>query len=580
MSKVSTSMALLLQRSWAHTRLQQLALCCVLASSMPLAAQQLDGATGADWPGYGGTAAAWRHSALDQINTDNVDKLQSVWSFHTGDDGDGLTATPIVIDGLMYISTPTNQVFALDARTGDPLWHYTYTPRPNHVKPGSQGSFVQNRGVAVHGDKVFMGTIDSQLVALDRSTGHEVWRVAVDDSRQCGCNILSAPLIVKDMVVVGQAGGDGAFRGYLSAFDTATGRMRWRRYVIPGPGEPGHDSWKGDSWRYGGGAPWLTGSYDAELDLIYWGTGNAAGDFYAGDRVPEGRRDEDGVNLHTASILALKADSGEIAWAFQEVPRDMWDFDAAYEVILFDREIDGVPRRLLAHMNKGGIVFVLDRTNGAYIGSFTAPEVQTWFERVDDKGLIIGRNDTALGKTINTCPTAIGAKSWNQMAYSPDTGLLYAPVLEFCGDITATDQEAVEGVFYASGSWQRNLPQGRTQFAHLDAWDPLSGERVWSVPFPHALMASVLSTAGNLVFTGDPAGYFMAFDARTGEELWRYQTGAGHRGSAVSYAIDGKQYIATPVGFQGSITGGMVEALFPDQAWRSASALTVFALPE
>lgn len=550
------------------------------AGSLPLAAQELDGGTRDDWTSYGGTGAAWRHSNLDQINSDNVSALQSVWSFHTGDDGDGLTATPIVIDGLMYISTPTNQVFALDARTGDALWHYKYTPRPNHVKPGSQGSFVQNRGVAVHGDKVFMGTIDSTLVALDRASGREVWRVVVDDSRQCGCNMLSAPLIVKDMVVVGQAGGDGAFRGYLSAFDTATGRMRWRRYVIPGPGEPGHDSWKGDSWRYGGGAPWLTGSYDADLDLIYWGTGNAAGDFYAGDRVPEGRRDEDGVNLHTASILALHADSGEIAWAFQEVPRDMWDFDAAYEVLLFDREIDGVPRRLLAHMNKGGIVFVLDRTNGAYVGSFTPPEVQTWFERVDANGLVIGRTDTALGQTINTCPTAIGAKSWNQMAYSPDSGLLYIPVLEFCGDITATDQEAVEGVFYASGSWQRNLPAGRTQFAHLDAWDPLSGQRVWSVPFPHALMASVLSTAGNLVFTGDPAGHFMAFDARSGEELWRYQTGAGHRGSAVSYAIDGRQYIATPVGFQGSITGGMVEALFPDQAWRSASALTVFALPE
>jgi alcohol dehydrogenase (cytochrome c) len=541
----------------------------------------LEGATNAEWPSYGGTTAAWRYSALDQVNTANVGDLRPAWIFNTGDYRDGLTSTPIVINGTMFVSTPGNHVFALDAATGTVLWHYVYSPREaDFVKPGSAGAFVQNRGVAVHDGLVFMGTVDTNLVAIDQNTGQEVWRVAVDDSRQCGCNMLSAPLVVKDMVIVGQNGGDGAFRGYLTAFDTKTGHFRWRWHVIPGPGEPGFESWKDDSWKYGGGAPWMTGSWDPELDLVYWGTGNAAGDFYQGDRVPDNARDADGVNLYTASVVALHADTGELAWHFQEVPRDVWDFDSAYEVILMDREIQGRMRKILVHMNKSGLVFVLDRSTGEYLGNFSVPEVRTWIEGVGESGQLLGRKDPVIGQTINTCPTAVGAKSWNQMAYSPRTGLVYAPVIEACGDITATDQQVEEGEFYASGAWQRNLPPGRDTFAHLDAWDPVTSERVWSVPFPYTLMASVLATAGDLVFTGDPEGNFIAFAAATGEELWRFQTGAGHRGSAISYAVDGVQYIATPVGWQDSITGGMMEAMFPGQSWRAASSIVVFSLPE
>jgi alcohol dehydrogenase (cytochrome c) len=213
------------------------------------------GGTLANWASYGGTSFAWRYSALDQINTANVKNLAPVWVFQTGEYTDGLQSTPIVVDGVMYISTARNQVFAVDAATGKVIWNYKYTPHPNYVKAGSQGSFVQNRGVALGDGKVFMGTIDSHLVAIDQKTGREVWKVAVDDSRQCGCNILSAPLVVKDKVIVGENGGDGAFRGYLTAFYAKTGRMAWRWYVIPGPGERGNETWKGDSWKYGGGAP-------------------------------------------------------------------------------------------------------------------------------------------------------------------------------------------------------------------------------------------------------------------------------------------------------------------------------------
>lgn len=246
--------------------------------------QSLDGSTRADWPHYGGTQAAWRFSALAQINRSNVKSLAPAWMFQTGDYSDGLHSTPIVRDGVMYLITPRNQVFALDAATGRLIWNYKPpTPRPG--RPGGQ-VLILNRGVAVADGKVFFGSADNFLVALDQKSGREIWRVAVDDAKRCGCNITAAPLIVKDKVVVGGTAADAAHRGYLTAFHASTGRLAWRWYVIPGPGEKGHETWKGDSWKFGGGAPWMTGSFDADLNLVYWDTGNASGDFFDGDRNP------------------------------------------------------------------------------------------------------------------------------------------------------------------------------------------------------------------------------------------------------------------------------------------------------
>jgi len=542
----------------------------------------IDGATRADWPSYGGTTSAWRYSALRQITTANAKNLTPAWMFQTGEYDDGLTSTPIVVGGVMYVSTPHNQVFALDAATGRVIWNYKHTLRANHVKAGGQGSFVQNRGLAVGDGKVFMGTIDSFLVALDQRTGGEVWKVAVDDSRQCGCNILSAPLIVKDKVIVGENGGDGAFRGYLTAFNMRTGRLAWRFYVIPGPGERGNETWKGDSWKFGGGAPWMTGSFDPALNLVYWGTGNAAADFYDADRVVGKKDDPRGVNLYTASVVALDADTGKLRWAYQEVPDDEWDFDSSYEVILFDREVNGRMRKLLVHMNKSGLTFVLDRVTGQLVKAFSVPEVQTWISGITDEGKLIGRQSPGTSKTVTICPTVIGAKSWNQMAYSPRTGYIYTPTLEICSDITAVRQSAREGVFFGGGGYGLRLPPGRETYSHVDAFDPLTGKRVWSVPYKYGLMASMLATAGDLVFTGNPEGQFFALDARTGQKVWSFQTGAGHRGSSISYAINGRQFIATPIGWQQSITGGMLSSLFPGvgETWRVASTVIAFALPE
>ena len=322
----------------------------------------------------------------------------------------------------------------------------------------------------------------------------------------------------------------------------------------------------------------MTGSYDPELKLVYWGTGNASGDFYDGDRNPETDKGKD-INLYTASVVALDADTGKLRWYRQEVHDDQWDFDSSYEVVLFDREVRGRMRKLMAHMNKSGLTFVLDRVTGEVVRAFTVPEEQNWITGVTEDGRLIGRRDPEVGKPVDICPSVGGAKSWNSMAYSPRTGFLYAPLLEICNAITANPQEPSEGRFHANGSMSLHLPPNRSTYGHVDAWDPLTGKRAWSVPFKYPLLASILSTAGDLVFTGDPEGNFFALDARNGNKLWSYQTGAGHRGSAISYSVNGRQYIATPTGWQQSLTGGFAASMFPDQTFRVGSTLVVFALP-
>jgi len=482
-------------------------------------AAQDAGVTRADWPQYGGTQFAWRYSALNQINTSNVKKLAPAWIFQTGDYAEGLESTPIVVDGIMFLTTARTDVFALDAATGRVIWQYRY-PQPREGNPGF--NFTGNRGVAVSGGKVFFGTRDSYLVALDQKTGEEVWKVSVDDSRQCGCIITSAPLVVKDKVIVGGAGGDLATRGYITAFSAKTGRLAWRWYVVPGAGEKGNETWKGDSWKSGGGSPWMTGSYDPDLNLLYWGTGNASADFYDGDRVAAGANKRRDINLYTASVVALDPDTGRLHWHFQEVPGDMWDFDSADQPVLLDREIRGRMRKILVHMNKSGLTFVLDRITGEYLGSFSVPEVRNWITSVTEDGTLVGRNEPQLGKTGYFCPSVVGAKSWNAMSYSPRSGLLYTPTNEMCNDLTPTDTKVPEGGLALNGDYKMKLPEGRSTYSHVDAWDPVTGKRVWSVPYKYFLLASMLSTAGDLVFTGDPEGNFFALDARTGARLWNF----------------------------------------------------------
>jgi alcohol dehydrogenase (cytochrome c) len=527
-----------------------------------------DGATRDDWPSYGGRDSAWRYSALQQINRSNVHRLKAQWVFQTGKADGGLNATPVVIGGVMYLSSSWNRVFAIDAVTGNEIWHYFYqNPREIGI-----GYSPWNRGVAVSGGRVFFGTLDNSVVALDQKTGRELWRVNVEDMRQCGCNITGAPLVVKDKVIVGVTGGDSAHRGYLTAFDVKTGRKAWRFWTIPAPGEKGFETWEGDSWKMGGGSTWMTGSYDAELNLVYWGVGNPAADFYGGNRK--------GTNLYTDSLIALDPDTGKLKWYYQEVPHDVWDFDAAFECILFDATVKGVKRKLLLNVNKGGYTFVVDRVTGEFVSAYPVAENITWIKGVDAKGNLVGRNEPPVGKPTLMCPSIGGGHQWNHSSYSPQTGMLYTTGIEWCQEVTVSPEEPREGFNYFSGVFQLKPPMHGEPGGHLDAYDPVTGKKFWSYRAKYPLLASQLSTAGDLVFTGDPQGNFLAFDARNGEKLWSFQTGSGHRGSPISYAVNGKQYIATPSGW-GSALAGLMPQLWPEtESFPTGSSVFVFALPE
>ena len=522
-------------------------------------AQDKAGSTGADWPSHGGTGSAWRYSALDQINTSNVKKLAPAWIFQTGDYQDGLQSTPIVVNGVLYLSA-FDDVFALDGATGNLIWQYKYEPLPGFA-------VGRNFGVAVGDGNVFLGTHDGHVVALDQKTGREVWKVASDDAYSCPrCVIQAAPLVVKGKVIVAEGGP----RGRITAFDTKTGHFVWRFYVVPGAGEKGVETWPGDSWKKGGSNMWTTGSFDPNLNLIYWGTGDPSGAWnYQGD--PKY------AELYSDSILALDADTGKLRWYYQEIPHDVWDQDGSWELLVMDRPVQGKMRKLLVQFAKAGYTFILDRETGELLGVYPYADSNNFVKGISPKGELIGRNDPVPGKTTNICPNVGGAKNWNQVAYSPRTALVYVPVVEMCNDLTLPP--AVNGQT-TGATWVFTAPPGHlTAYTHLDAVDPVSGKRQWTYPYRFQIFASILATAGDLMFTGDPEGNFFALDARTGEKLWSFQTGAGNRGSPVTYIVDGRQYIANPTGM--GHVAFYNSGVWPEvTTWRYGSSLVVFALPK
>jgi alcohol dehydrogenase (cytochrome c) len=522
-----------------------------------LGPQSQRGATGADWPSHYGTNLAWRYSNLFQINTANVKRLLPAWNFQTGDYQVGLQSTPIVIDGVLYLSA-MDDVFALDGATGRLNWQYKYQPVPG-------ATVGRNFGVAVGDGKVFIGTADAHVVALDARTGHEVWKVAADDWSSCRCGIQAAPLLVKDKVIVGERGP----RGRVSAFNARTGQLEWRFYTIPGPGEKGNESWAGDSWKNGNGNPWMTGSYDSDLNLVYWGVGDSTPAFYGAGR--------EGSNLYTESVVALDAETGKLRWYYQEIPHDVWDYDAGWEMILMDREVSGRMRKLLVQFAKSGFAFVLDRETGELVKAYPYVDNINFVKGINEKGELQGRNEPVEDEVTLICPGNIGGSSWNQSAYSPRTGWAYVPALEMCNDLQIGPPAKYGGM---GGSFVFNAPPGHdTAYSHLDAVDPVTGKRQWTYPYKFDLFASILATAGDLVMTGDPEGYFFALDARTGNKLWSFQTGAGNRGSPITYIAGGRQYIAVPTGW--TQVGDLTTGIWPEAAtWRHGSTLVVFALPE
>ena len=513
-----------------------------------------------NWLTYHGAYDAQRFSALAQIDTGNISRLRPAWTFQhpiislvASLATYGFEATPLVVDGVMYVSGFQGYVWALDAVTGRLLWQYQHSiPIDVALCCGNV-----NRGVAVANGKVYLATLNAHLVALDGRTGTKVWEQVFGDMR-AGESATLAPLVVKDLVVVGASGGEYGVRGHLDAFDARTGKRRWRLYTVPKPGEAGSDTWpEGEAWATGGGAVWITGSYDAELDLMYWGTGNP-GPVFEGSPRP-------GSNLFTNSVIAVDPDDGRIRWHYQFTPHDVWDYDGVNEMILMER--DG--RKLLAHFDKNGYLFLLDRTDGALVRA-TPFGPATWGKIDPQSGaLTVLRTPTPEGTDI--CPGPAGAKEWSHAAYSRQTGLLYVPVIEACATFKTDLVPFLEGMPYFGGGVD---VASHPQTGYIKAIDPADGAEVWSWRSEHPMVGSLLTTAGGLLFAGSPTGELLAFDAASGRLLWQYQTGSGIHGSPVTYSVNGTQYVAVPSGWGGWLKGFAPELLGASRG----SALFAFAL--
>ncbi|GAA2364262.1 PQQ-dependent methanol/ethanol family dehydrogenase [Saccharopolyspora halophila] len=517
-----------------------------------------------NWLTYYGDYDGKRYSLLDQINTENVKRIGPAWVFQAGTAGMiagastyAFEATPLVVDGVMYLSGWDGWAWALDAKTGSELWRYKHAvPYDVSLCCGNV-----NRGVAVAKGKVFFVTPNAHLLALDATNGKRVWEKTFGDVR-AGESASLAPLVVKDMVVTGSAGGEFGVRGHMDAFDLETGEHRWRCYTVPKPGEPGSETWPadGEAWARGGANPWITATFDPDTNLLYAGTGNPAPDFDGAVR--------EGDNLYTDSIVAVDVDAGDIRWHYQCTPHDVWDYDSTMENILFDQ--DG--RKLLGHFDKNGYFFVLDRTNGELVSVTPYVDRIDWGTITRDGKVTPRKYPDAEGDPVHFYPGPAGAKEWTHAAYNPETELFYVPVQDVGATATRRRREFREGIPYWGAGVQVDADDMRGSISAFDA----TGEEKWRWRNEMPMCSSVLTTAGNLVFAGTPSGELIALDARSGELLWQFQCGSGHHGSPMTYMVDDKQYVAVPVGW-----GGWIEGFLPGMLGAGhGSALLVFALPD
>jgi alcohol dehydrogenase (cytochrome c) len=484
-----------------------------------------------NWLTYSGGYSGWRHSKLAQISSSNVANLVTQWVFQSAALGQFET-TPLAIDGILYGTGPDNRAFAVDARTGRAIWRYQRR-LPEQVHPCCG---MVNRGFAALGDRLFMGTLDAHVLALDRKTGNVIWDVEAADYRQAYVFTV-APLVVKDKVIVGVAGGEFGVRGFIDAYYAESGKRAWRFYTVPGPGEPGHETWAGDSWKTGGAPAWVTGSYDPELNLVFWPTGNPSPSDYGGER--------GGDNLYSNCMLALDADTGKPKWHFQFTPHDVHDYDATEVPVLVDAVWQGKPRKLLMQANRNGFLYVLDRTNGAFLSAKAFHGNITWAKGIGADGRPIANpvsEPTPEGTRV--CPGAVGATNWYSPSYSPQTGFLYVAEIEECETFTAAPQKYRQGHVFVGSAYVGT--KGEKAWGALRAFDPLTAEKKWEFKYVSPPYGGALSTAGGIVFAGDSEGNFIAFDARSGKDLWHIQLGAAIFSAAITYAIDGRQYVAIP----------------------------------
>jgi alcohol dehydrogenase (cytochrome c) len=513
---------------------RRIAFVILIGSLAPAAAQvtyeRLLKADPADWLTYQGPYNAQRHSLLKQVHAGNVRSLVPQWIYHVPGSG-RLESVPLVVDGVMYVSQP-NEVHALDARSGRLIWRYRHEPA---VRRGP------NRGVAVYGNRVYFTTPDAFLIALDARTGNLLWQSKIAEAKD-GYWSPAAPLVIKDKIIAGVAPGDYGMNGLLDAYDASTGERLWRWNAIPKPGEPGNETWAGDSWKTGGGDTWLTGSYDPQLNIIYWGIGNPAPDFNG-----ELRK---GDNLYTECMVALDADTGRMKWYFQFTPHDVADWDAVEIPVLVDTMFQGKPRKLLAQANRNGFYYLLDRTDGKFLLGTPFVQSVNWAKGLTAEGrpiLVPGVEPSLQGTKI--CPSTSGATNWMSPAYNPDTGLFYLAALEGCGINTKSYEKFRPGGFPYDATGYVESPEEPRQL-YVRALELTTGKLRWEFKQvgSRAYGAGLLSTAGGVVFAGCDQGIFTALDAKTGKPLWHFNAGQAITASPITYSFKGRQYVAVAAG--------------------------------
>lgn len=487
---------------------------------------------GANWLTFGGNYANHRFSPLTQITPENVNHLTLQWMFQTGTLGNFET-TSLLRDNVLYVTGPQNVAWAIDARSGRQIWRYR---RELPATGLTACCGLVNRGFAALGDTLFMTTLDAHLIALDMKTGNVVWDAVLDDYT-IGYSATLAPIVAKDKVIVGVAGGEYGIRGFIDGYDAQTGKRAWRFYTIPGPGEPGFGTWAGDSWKIGGTGVWVTGAYDPEQNLVFFGTGNPGPDYHSESR--------EGDNLYSCSLVVLDAETGKLRWHYQFTPHDVHDWDATEVPVLADLTIGGQPRKVVMFANRNGFYYTLDRTTGTII--VAKPYVQTtWAKQIDSQGrpvLLPGHTPDEKGEV--TCPDLTGGTNFWPPSYDPRQRLLFVNARESCGTYFAWKPEYNAGERFTGGAMQRDP----NAYGALRALDPTTGERRWEFRYPTPSAAGLLTTASNLIFSGDNEANVMALDSSNGKLLWRQQLGANMHGtSPTTFLLDGRQFVVIPAG--------------------------------
>jgi alcohol dehydrogenase (cytochrome c) len=498
-----------------------------------------------EWLMYGRNYLNQRFSPLTMINRKNVSQLKPVFAYSTGGKLAGLEATPLFRDGTLYFTSDYSRVFALDARTGTLKWYWE--PKYEDGLESVLCCGPVNRGLAMWGDKVYVGTLDARLVALNMKDGSVAWEKKIDEWKNAYTST-GAPLVVKDKVITGVGGAEYGIRGYVRAYDAATGNEVWTRHVIPGPGEPGNETWPGETWKTGGASTWQTGAYDPETDTLYWGTGNPG---------PWNSDLRKGDNKWSCSLVALNPDTGEIKWGYQYTPNDAWDYDGNNAPVLMDATIDGKKRKVAVQSNRNGFLYVLDRVTGEFIYATPTIEGINWATGLDPKtgAPIVNealRPKSGGEKLEPIVPGLEGGTNWFPLASNPEKGIVYLNTNDWAMSLKAwkpADVVYKPGQLYMGVDYQMYRHKDKT--GYLKAFDVARKKWLWELPSALPMFAGVLATKSNLLFTGDQLGYFQAIDATSGKVLWKFQTGSGINASPITYELDGKQYVAILSGLGG-----------------------------